>query len=224
LRRGETFFANVFLSIDWFGINPLDEKESWDYHYGKIDGDYRSFLYFYLFSFTFRNIYTFRNIFISAVFDCLDRLRAMLQNFLRGVRGATTVEENSSGAILRATREMLALIIRINDIHAEDVCSVQFTTTPDLNAEFPALAARQLNWLNTALMCGHEMDVPNAIKKCIRVLIHWNTPKTANEIVHVYIRGAEKLRPDKASLPPVDWEELDQWIKNNINYTIQSNR
>ncbi|MDR0706188.1 MAG: chorismate mutase [Planctomycetaceae bacterium] len=146
------------------------------------------------------------------------------QIFMRGVRGATTVEENTSGAILKGTRELLALMIRANNIEPNDVCSVLFTTTTDLNAEFPALAARQFNWMNVALMCGHEMDVPNSLRKCVRILIHWNTVKTAEEIVHVYIRGAEKLRPDKASLPSVDWDELDQWISANINNTIQSKR
>ncbi|MDR3199106.1 MAG: chorismate mutase, partial [Planctomycetaceae bacterium] len=146
------------------------------------------------------------------------------QIYLRGVRGATTVDENTSGAILKGTRELLALMIRANNIDPNDVGSVLFTTTKDLNAEFPALAARQFNWMNVALMCGHEMDVSGSLQKCVRVLIHWNTVKTAEEIVHVYIRGAEKLRPDKASLPDVDWDELDQWIKANINDTIQSKR
>ncbi len=142
----------------------------------------------------------------------------------RGVRGATTAEDNTSGAILRATRELLALLIRVNGIEPDDVASVWFTTTPDLNAEFPALAARQLNWMNVALMCGHEMNVPGAPARCVRVLIHWNTRKNADEIEHVYIRGAEKLRPDKKSLPPVDWDELDRWIQANINVAVQSKR
>ncbi len=142
----------------------------------------------------------------------------------RGIRGATTVEENSSAAILKGTRELLALLIRANGIEPEDVASVIFTTTPDLNAEFPALAARQFNWMNVALMCSHEMGVPGALSKCIRILIHWNTDKTADDVVHVYIRGAEKLRPDKASLPPVDWDGLNQWIAANINTAIQSKR
>ncbi|MDR2755727.1 MAG: chorismate mutase [Planctomycetaceae bacterium] len=146
------------------------------------------------------------------------------QIYLRGIRGATTVEENTSGAILKGTRELLALMIRINNIEPDDVCSVLFTTTNDLNAEFPALAARQFNWMNVALMCGHEMEVPGSLRNCVRILIHWNTVKSADEIVHVYIRGAEKLRPDKASLPAVDWNELDQWINANINNTIQSKR
>jgi chorismate mutase len=144
--------------------------------------------------------------------------------FMRGVRGATTVEANTSDAILKGTRELFALMIRANNIEPNDVCSVLFTTTNDLNAEFPALAARQFNWMNVALMCGHEMDVPCSLQKCVRILIHWNTVKTAEEIVHVYIRGAEKLRPDKTSLPTVDWDELNQWISANINNTIQSKR
>ncbi len=142
----------------------------------------------------------------------------------RGVRGATTADDNTSASILRATRELLALLIRINGIEPDDVAGVWFTTTPDLNAEFPALAARQLNWMNVALMCGHEMAVPGALEKCVRVLIYWNTSKAADEIEHVYIRGAEKLRPDKANLPPVDWDELNHWIQANINTAVQSKR
>lgn len=144
--------------------------------------------------------------------------------YCRGIRGATTVEENTSSAILKATRELLALIIRANDIQPEDVASVIFTTTTDLNAEFPALAARQFGWMNVALMCGNEMTVPGSLQKCVRILIHWNTPKSTEEIVHVYIRGAEKLRPDMASLPTVDWDELNRWISNNIDDTIRSTR
>ena len=134
----------------------------------------------------------------------------------RGIRGATTVEENSSEAILRGARELLALMIRANDIKPDDVASVIFSTTVDLDADFPALAARQFGWTNVALMCGHEMDVPGSLRKCIRVLIHWNTEKTADEVVHVYIRGARKLRPDISQLPPVDWDELNRWIDEQV--------
>ncbi len=144
--------------------------------------------------------------------------------YCRGVRGATTVEENTSAAILKGTRELLALIIRANDLKPEEIGSVIFSTTRDLNAEFPALAARQLGWSNVALMCGHEMDVPGALQKCVRVLIHWNTEKPADEIVHVFIRGARALRPDISQLPPVDWEELNGWIEENIDWAIQSKR
>ncbi len=119
---------------------------------------------------------------------------------------------------------MLALMIRANGIDPDDVASVLFTTTPDLTAEFPALAARQLNWMNVALMCGHEMDVPGALPMCVRILIHWNTVKPADRIIHVYIHGAESLRPDKVDLPPVDWEELTHWIDANINTAVRSKR
>jgi chorismate mutase len=144
--------------------------------------------------------------------------------YLRGVRGATTVDENSSSAILKGTRELLALMIRSNGIDPSDVCSAFFTTTRDLDAEFPALAARQLNWMSVPLMCGNEMPVSGALQKCVRVLVHWNTTKEQNEIIHVYIRDAVRLRPDILSLPPVDWNELNTWIDENINETIRSSR
>lgn len=135
----------------------------------------------------------------------------------RGVRGATTADANTSDAILKATRELLALVIRQNGIEPEDVASAIFTTTPDLDAEFPALAARQLGWLNVALMCGHEVGVPDSLKRCVRVLVHWNTPKPADEVVHVYIKDAARLRPDLSDIPPVDWDELEQWIAAHLN-------
>ena len=130
----------------------------------------------------------------------------------RGVRGATTVENNDRGEILAATRQLLALVIRRNGIEKKDIASAIFTTTPDLNAEFPALAARQLDWLDVPLLCSHEMMVPSGLANCIRVLIHWNTEKLQAEIRHVYIREAEKLRPDHSELPEVDWNELEDWI------------
>lgn len=130
----------------------------------------------------------------------------------RGVRGATTVDQNSREAILQATRELVALMVRRNGIDKEDVASATFTTTIDLDAEFPALAARQLGWCDVPLLCGHEIHVPGSLSKCIRVLIHWNTDKRQSEIQHVYVRGAVKLRPDLCDVPPVDLEELEAWI------------
>ncbi len=135
----------------------------------------------------------------------------------RGVRGATTADANTNEAILEATRQLLALMSHQNGIKPDDVASAIFTTTPDLNAEFPALAARQLGWLNVALMCGHELDVPGSLERCIRILLHWNTEKPADEIHHVYIKGAVNLRPDLSELPPVDWEELERWIAEHLN-------
>lgn len=134
----------------------------------------------------------------------------------RGVRGATTVPENTREAILEETRRLLALMIRLNGIEAEDVASAIFTTTPDLNAEFPALAARQLGWWDVPLLCGHEMNVPGQLPRVVRILVHWNTTKRQDEIVHVYLGDAAQLRPDKAQLPPIDWDELEAWIRDQL--------
>jgi chorismate mutase len=120
----------------------------------------------------------------------------------RGIRGATTAEANTREAILEATREMLQQIILANDLRAEDIASAIFSTTHDLSAEFPAVAARQLGWIDTALMCTHEMPVPGSLERCVRVLIHWNTTRRADEIIHVYIRGARWLRPERAAALP----------------------
>jgi chorismate mutase len=135
----------------------------------------------------------------------------------RGVRGATTAENNSREEILKATRQLLALMIRQNEINPADVASAFFSTTTDLDAEFPALAARQLGWLDVALMCSYELDVPGSLRHCIRVLVHWNTDKSASEIVHVYVKEAARLRPDRSNLPPVDWKELEDWIGEHTN-------
>ena len=118
----------------------------------------------------------------------------------RGIRGATTAEINTREAIVEATHDMLERLIAENDLRQEDIASAIFSTTPDLNAEFPAVAARALGWLDTALICTHEMAVPGSLERCIRVLVHWNTTRSANEIVHVYIRGARNLRPERALL------------------------
>ena len=132
----------------------------------------------------------------------------------RGVRGATTADRNESADILRATTQLLALMIRQNGIDSADVASAIFTTTRDLDAEFPALAARQLGWIDVPLICTHEIDVPGSLRKCIRVLINWNTNREQSAIHHVYIKEAAKLRPDLSQLPPVDMQELEKWIEN----------
>ncbi len=134
----------------------------------------------------------------------------------RGVRGATTVEANDREPILTATRQLVALMVRRNGIDKQDVASAIFTTTPDLDAEFPALAARQLGWLDVPLLCSHELSVPGSLPRCIRVLVHWNTDRTQSEIEHIYIRDAVRLRPDLSNLPPVNWEELEAWINEQM--------
>jgi chorismate mutase len=115
---------------------------------------------------------------------------------IRGVRGATTVEANSPESILEATKELLAAMLKTNELDVEYVASAFFTVTPDLNAEFPALAAREMGWTNVALMCGHEMNKPGALPMTLRILLHVNTEKPARDIKHVYLRGARVLRPD----------------------------
>lgn len=117
----------------------------------------------------------------------------------RGIRGATTVDANTREAILQASLELLSQMVLANEVQPEDVASVFFTTTRDLNADFPALAARQMGWNDVALLCGHEMDVPGSLAMCLRILLHVNTEKGPEEIVHVYLRGARVLRPDKSA-------------------------
>jgi chorismate mutase len=114
----------------------------------------------------------------------------------RGVRGATTVAANNADLIVSAARELLGALIDANDIHEDHVASVIFTTTPDLTAAYPAKAARIVGWTQTALLGCQEMDNPDGLPRCIRVLIHWNTDKALSEINHVYLNGAESLRPD----------------------------
>ena len=116
----------------------------------------------------------------------------------RGLRGATTVPENQADAILEATAELLHALVARNDLREADVASVLFTATPDLDAAYPAVAARQLGWTQTALLCVQEMAVRGSLPRCIRVLIHWNTDRPQEQLHHVYLREARKLRPDRA--------------------------
>ena len=116
----------------------------------------------------------------------------------RGIRGATTVDANTREEILQAATELLQRIVQANGVRVEDVVSVFFTTTPDLTAEFPALAARRMGWDDVALLCAHEMSVPGSLPRCLRILLHVNTEKEADEIVHVYLKGARALRPDRS--------------------------
>ena len=112
----------------------------------------------------------------------------------RGLRGATIAQDNSSDAIDAATTELMEALIEANDIKERDVASVFFTTTPDLNAVFPAASARRLGWNNTALLGAVESTVPTALNRCIRVLILINTDKEPEELVNVYLHGTESLR------------------------------
>ena len=112
----------------------------------------------------------------------------------RGIRGATVAEENTAAAIYAATRELLTKLIDANDIEERNVAAAYFTMTPDLNACFPATAARQLGWNTTALMGAAEVDVPGSLQQCIRVLILFNTEKEPQELINLYLKGTEVLR------------------------------
>ena len=114
----------------------------------------------------------------------------------QGIRGATTARANTREEIIAATEELLQKMVEANRVEKENIACVIFTTTPDLNAEFPAVAARQMGWTDTALLCGHEMNVPGSLGRCIRILLLYNTEQRANGIIHVYLREAQSLRPD----------------------------
>jgi chorismate mutase len=123
----------------------------------------------------------------------------MCEKVVRGIRGAITARDNTSKDIIEATIELIKAIVEINEINTEDICSIFFTTTPDLNADFPASAARELGWTLVPLLCAREIDVPNSMTRVIRVLLHVNTQKTQSEIKHLYFGEAAKLRPDLSS-------------------------
>jgi len=116
----------------------------------------------------------------------------------RGIRGATTAIANTAEDILEATDELMRVLIHLNDLEPEDVVSAIFTTTPDLTATFPALAARNIGWTEVPLICSHEMNVPGSLQKAVRVLLHVNTTRTPREIRHVYLKDAQQLRPEWA--------------------------
>ncbi|MEA3493065.1 MAG: chorismate mutase [Candidatus Margulisiibacteriota bacterium] len=113
---------------------------------------------------------------------------------VRGIRGAITVKNNDKKDILAATKELLAEIIKGNQVKVEDIASVIFSATKDLDAEFPALAAREMGWSETPLLCTKEIDVPGSLEKCIRVLILVNLDKTQKEIRNIYLKDAVNLR------------------------------
>ncbi|MDR7518341.1 MAG: chorismate mutase [Armatimonadota bacterium] len=117
---------------------------------------------------------------------------------VRGIRGATTAVANSADAIQDATRELLLAVVRANQVESDEIAAVFFTATPDLNATYPAEAARQLGWQTVPLLSFADLAVPGSLPRCIRVLLLWNTPRAQEEVVHVYLRGAEVLRPDLA--------------------------
>ena len=119
---------------------------------------------------------------------------------VRGIRGATTADENTSEAIVEATDELLRELIRVNDLDPAEIAFCYFATTRDLNAEYPAFAARKLGWLEVPLLCGQDMDVrlpnPRGVPMCIRVLLLYNTPRPQSSMRFVYLKGAEAIKAD----------------------------
>ena len=116
----------------------------------------------------------------------------------RGVRGAISIEENTAESIRANTQVLLTRMMEANGLERDAVACAFFTTTRDLNADFPAAGARELGWTDVPLLCGHEMDVPGALGSVLRVLLLVNTDKPAAEIVHVYLKEAQRLRPDQS--------------------------
>lgn len=120
--------------------------------------------------------------------------------WLRGVRGAITVESDTPEAILDATRELLRAMLDANGVDDfEAIAAIFFTTTPDLTATFPAEAARDLGMDMVPLICNTEIPVPNRLPRVVRVMLQLNTRKAQREIRHVYLRDAQRLRPDLTS-------------------------
>lgn len=115
---------------------------------------------------------------------------------VRGVRGAITVERDEATLLIEATERLLRAIVAENDIRTEDIASAMFTLTPDLVSQFPAVAARRIGWTMVPLLNFTEIAVPGSLARCIRVMLHVNTEKRQAEIVHVYLDGAQVLRPD----------------------------
>ena len=118
---------------------------------------------------------------------------------VRGIRGATTVQEDTAPAISAATGELLLAILEANPtLRPEDIASAFFTVTHEIHAAYPARAARDLGWGEVPLMCAQEIPVPGSLPCCIRVMLLWNTDLAQHEVHHVYLRDAVKLRPDLA--------------------------
>jgi chorismate mutase len=116
---------------------------------------------------------------------------------IRGIRGATTVPADDPELILQSTRELLEQILKENEgMNPEDVASALFTVTDDLASTFPAQGAREMGWGLVPMLCAREIPVPGSLPRVIRILVHWNTEAAQNEVTHVYLRDAVKLRPD----------------------------
>lgn len=134
------------------------------------------------------------------------------QMMMRGVRGAISVTQDDTDQVLEATRRLLLTLVDQNSMNSKDIASVWLTTTPDIVCCFPAIAARQIGWVDVPLICAHEMNVENAMPLVVRVMVHWNTTKAQKEIHHIYLGETVKLRPDKVHVPAISDEEIANYM------------
>ncbi|MFP4395053.1 MAG: chorismate mutase [Anaerolineales bacterium] len=119
-----------------------------------------------------------------------------MKTHCRGIRGAVSVEANTPAAIDAAVRQLLTRIVAANEIESDDIASIIFTATLDLDAAYPARTARSLGWTHVPLLCMQEMAVTGSLPRCVRVLVHWNTERPPETIRHIYLGEARRLRPD----------------------------
>jgi len=134
------------------------------------------------------------------------------QMMMRGVRGAISVTADEVDKVLEATRRLLLTLVGQNGIDSRDIASVWLTTTQDITSCFPAIAARQIGWVDVPLICAHEMSVEGAMPLVVRVMVHWNTTKSQKEIHHIYLGETVKLRPDKVHVPAISDEEIANYM------------
>lgn len=120
----------------------------------------------------------------------------MTSALIRGLRGATTCAADTPELIAEATQELLRAMMARNGLDHDDVVSVLFTTSPDLTSAFPATGARGVGFGDVPLLCASEINVPGAMPRCVRVLMHVYTSRAREDLRHVYLRGAQTLRDD----------------------------
>lgn len=118
---------------------------------------------------------------------------------MRAIRGAVCLQHDDADEMQDAVGELLQAILERNAITPDDVISVLFTSTPDLHCAFPAAAAREVGFTDVPLICAQEIDVKGALERVVRVMLHVDLDRPRSEIVPVYLRGAEVLRPDTQS-------------------------
>lgn len=144
---------------------------------------------------------------------------------VRGIRGANIASENQPEAILAATRALLEAILEANPgLEPGEIASALFTVTDDLDAAYPAAAARQLGWSAVPLMCAREIEVPGSLRRCIRVLLHWNTNLPQSAIRHMYLGEAASLRPDLQEEPKVETQASEKTSDQVLENLFQDRR